>query len=110
MPTSEIRQTPAFQPAHPGELLREDVLPELKLKRGEFARMLRVSRQTISAILNGRQSVTPEMAAKLGALIGNGSDFWLRLQQQYDLWHIQRELGTEIRRIEALGLELRAHL
>lgn len=110
MRRSQIKQTPAFKPAHPGELLRDDILPALKLKYGETAKLLRVSRQTISSILNERQSVTPEMAAKLGALIGNGPDFWLRMQQQYDLWQIQQKIGDEVRRLEAVGLELRAHL
>jgi addiction module HigA family antidote len=110
MSKSSVNSTPAFRPTHPGELLRVDVLPGLNLKRGQTAELLDISRQTISAILNERQAVTPEMSAKLGALIGNGPDFWLRMQQKYDLWHIQQEIGSRLRRIEAAGAVLRSHL
>jgi addiction module HigA family antidote len=70
---------------HPGELLREDVLPALGRTRTEIARLLGVSRQTLHSILSERAPVTPEMALRLGKLCGNGPELWLALQARYDL-------------------------
>ena len=79
-------------PTHPGELLKEDVLPALKLPVAEAARQLGVSRQTLYKILAGTSPVTPEMAVRLGKWCGNGPGLWLRMQQAYDLWHAERAL------------------
>ena len=70
---------------HPGELLREDVLPALGRTRAEIARLLGVSRQTLHSILTERAPVTPEMALRLGKLCGNGPELWLALQARFDL-------------------------
>jgi addiction module HigA family antidote len=86
-------------PTHPGEILREDVLPRLNLSVSAAARQLRVTRQTLHRILAGRAAVTPEMAIRLGKFCGNGPGLWLRLQQAYDLWHAQRRLRGEVERI-----------
>jgi addiction module HigA family antidote len=86
-------------PTHPGEILREDVLPHLNLSVSAAARQLRVTRQTLHRILAGRAAVTPEMAVRLGKFCGNGPGLWLRLQQAYDLWHAQRRLRAEVERI-----------
>ena len=74
------------QPTHPGEILREDLLPALRLSVAEAARQLRVTRQTLHRILSGRSAVTPEMALRLGRFCGNGPDLWLRMQRAHDLW------------------------
>jgi addiction module HigA family antidote len=89
------------QPTHPGEILREDVLPELRLSVAEAARQLRVSRQRLDGILSGRAPVTAEMALRLGRFCGNGPDLWLRMQQAHDLWRAREELGTELEAIPA---------
>jgi antitoxin HigA-1 len=86
-------------PTHPGEILREDVLPHLHLSVSEAARQLRVTRQTLHRILAGRAAVTPEMAIRLGKFCGNGPGLWLRMQQAYDLWYAQRRLRAEVERI-----------
>jgi addiction module HigA family antidote len=86
-------------PTHPGVLLREDVLPALGLTVADAARQLRVSRQTLHRILAGKMAVTPEMAARLGKFCGNGPDLWLRMQAAYDLWHVERHMKEELRRI-----------
>jgi addiction module HigA family antidote len=80
-------------PTHPGELLKEDILPALRLPVAEAARQLGVSRQTLYKIINGASPVTPEMAVRLGKWCGNGPGLWLRMQQAYDLWHAERALG-----------------
>jgi addiction module HigA family antidote len=81
-------------PMHPGELLREEILPALDRSKTEIARLLGVSRQTLYDVLKEKQPVTPGMALRLGKLCGNGPDLWLNLQKRYDLHHAQQELGT----------------
>ncbi|SRR5579871_2017496 len=76
----------AFAPAHPGEFLREDILPYLKMSKRAFANYLGVSRTTLYAVLNEKQAVETRLACKLGQALGNGPRFWLTMQMQYDLW------------------------
>jgi addiction module HigA family antidote len=87
---------------HPGELLREDIVPALGRSRVEIARLLGVSRQTLHAILTERAPVTPEMALRLGKLCGNGPELWLALQTRYDLERLRREMADEIDAIPTL--------
>lgn len=94
-----VTEAPKMAPVHPGEILREDVLPALGLSVIETAKELRVSRQTLHRILAGKMAVSPEMAVRLGKFCGNGAGFWLRLQAAYDLWHAEQRLRGEIRRI-----------
>jgi addiction module HigA family antidote len=75
---------------HPGELLREDVLPALNRPKAEIARLLGVSRQTLYDILDEKQPVTAAMALRLGKLCGNGPNLWLNLQRRYDLEQAER--------------------
>ena len=77
---------------HPGELLREEILPALERSRTEIAKLLGVSRQTLYDVLREKQPVTPGMALRLGKLCGNGPDLWLNLQKRYDLHQAQQEL------------------
>ncbi len=86
-------------PTHPGEILREDVLPELELSVSEAARRLGVSRQQLHRILGCTHPITVEMALRIGRLAGNGPGLWLRMQQNHDLWHAERELKEELKRI-----------
>ena len=92
-------RSPKLPPTHPGEILRDDVLPALKLSVSEAARQLRVTRQTLHRILAGTAAVTPAMALRLGKFCGNGPDLWLRLQYRRDLWRAQRDLAEELRKI-----------
>lgn len=94
--TEPVRRRP---PTHPGEVLREDVLPALAISISEAARLLRVSRQTLHRILSTQSSVTPEMAIRLGRFCGNGPGIWLRMQQAHDLWHAERRLGADVAKI-----------
>lgn len=87
---------------HPGELLREDVLPSLRRPKAEIARLLGVSRQTLYDILEEKQPVTPVMALRLGKLCGNGPDLWLNLQRRFDLHGAQRKFGAKIKAIPTL--------
>ena len=94
-----VNTRPHRMPTHPGELLREEVLPALKISVSEAARRLRVSRQTLHRILAGDVGVTPDMAVRLGKFCGNGPGLWLRMQQAYDLWHAEQRLADEITKI-----------
>jgi len=80
------------KPTHPGAILREDVLPHLGMSVSEFARNLGVSRQTLHAVLAERSGVSPEMALRLGALLGNGPQLWVDMQTKYDLWLAEEKL------------------
>ena len=91
-----------LRPMHPGELLREDVLPALGRPKTEIARLLGISRQTLYDILNERQPITAQMALRIGKLCGNGPDIWIRLQTRYDLEIAERELGDALDKIPLL--------
>ena len=94
-----VNSQPIRKPTHPGELLREDVLPALGISVSKAARSLRVSRQTLHRILAGDAGVTPEMAVRLGKFCGNGPGLWLRMQQSYDLWNVKQRLAKELTKI-----------
>ena len=78
-------------PPHPGEVLRQLCLDPLKLSVTEAARGLGVSRKTLSAIVNGRAGITPEMAVRLSIAFGTSSESWLNQQVQYDLWLAEKQ-------------------
>jgi len=83
-------------PAHPGEILREDVVKPLGLSITEAAQRLGVSRKTLSKITNGRGAITADTALRLEMVFGRPSaDHWLRLQAQFDLWQA-RQHANEI--------------
>jgi addiction module HigA family antidote len=90
------------QPTHPGAVLREDVLPKLRMSVSEFSEKIGVSRQMVHGLLAERYGVSPEMAARLGKLLGNGAGVWLRMQQAHDLWRIEHDMAKELARIRTL--------
>jgi addiction module HigA family antidote len=87
---------PQRPPTHPGAILREDVLPALRVSVAQAARDLGISRQVLHQILAERVSISPEMALKLGRFCGDGPDIWLRMQAAYDLWRARRRLGARL--------------
>lgn len=86
----------AFRPAHPGEYLRDDVLPALGMRQAEFARHLGVTPQSVSELLREQRGVTTEMAIRLGKALKNGARFWLALQLQHDLWLAERSFEGKV--------------
>lgn len=78
-------------PPHPGEILREDVLPDLGLSVTAAAAALGVSRVSLSRVLHGRAAISPDMAVRLGQWLGNGGEAWLRMQAAHDLWQAERQ-------------------
>jgi antitoxin HigA-1 len=97
-----VKGPPAWQPTHPGAVLREDVLPALRLTVKAAAEKLGVSRQTLHGILAERTAVTPEMAVRLGKFCGNGPDLWLRMQMAHDLWQARRDLAETVKQIPTM--------
>jgi len=91
-----------LRPMHPGEMLREDILPALGRSKAEIARLLGVSRQTLYDILDEKKPVTVNMALRLGKLCGDGPRIWLAMQQAYDMQIAEREMRTEIEKIPTL--------
>ena len=86
---------PNRRPTHPGAILREDVLPHLGMTQKDFADRLGVSRLTVSEVIHEKRPVTPDMAMRLGRLLGNGPEIWLRMQQTLDLWELEQHGSYE---------------
>jgi len=78
-------------PPHPGEVLRDLCLEPLDLTITDAAAALGVSRKTLSAILNGRAGISPEMAIRLSIAFNTTPESWLNQQSQYDLWIARQE-------------------
>ena len=76
-------------PTHPGNIIKEDYLLPLCITIKDMADTLGVSRKTLSKIINERGSITPDMALRLSRAFDTTPDFWLNLQQNYDLWHAE---------------------
>ena len=92
------------RPTHPGEMLREDFLPDYGLTVSSFAKALGVSRQTVNELLRERRAVSPEMALRLSRLFGNTPEFWLNAQRAIDLWDAARNIKSKIERISPLNV------
>ena len=98
--------TRIHNPPHPGETLREDVLPALGLTVTDAAAQLGVTRAALSRVLNGRAAISPEMALRLEAWLGveNGgrADLWISQQAEYDLWQARKAGAPKVRRASTL--------
>jgi addiction module HigA family antidote len=81
-------------PTHPGELLREDVIPATGRSKAEIARLLGISRQHLHDMLAERKPVSPSIAVRLGKLFGDGAGIWLRMQSAHDAWRAEREVDV----------------
>ncbi|OQY12268.1 MAG: addiction module antidote protein, HigA family [Desulfobacteraceae bacterium 4572_187] len=90
-------------PTHPGEMLFEEFVKPLGLTQTELARRLDVSYPRLNEIIKGRRSVTPNTALRLSRVIGMSADFWLGLQQDWDLWHAMNSReAKEITRLKPI--------
>ena len=83
-------RNPNRRPTHPGAVLREDVVPALKITQGEFAKLLGVSRVTVSLVLNERRALSADFAMRLEKLLGASAESWLRMQEAVDLWEARQ--------------------
>ena len=91
------------RPTHPGEMLREDFMPDYDLSVSALAEALGVSRQSINELLRERRALSPEMAIRLGRLFSNSAEFWLNAQRAVDLWEANQALKSEVARIRPLN-------
>ena len=90
-------------PAHPGRILRNHHLDPLSMTITDLADILRVSRKTVSKIINERGSITPDMALRLSRAFDTSPDLWLNLQKNYDLWHASRD-STDWKRVKRINI------
>lgn len=79
---------------HPGEMLKTELVDEAGLNITEIARLLQVSRQAVSGIMNQRTDISPEMAVRIAVVFGGTPDIWMRLQVQYDLSKAAQKIKT----------------
>ena len=94
--------TRKIQPTHPGEMLREDFMPDFGLTTTTLAKTLCVSRQTVNELLRERRAITPTMALRLSRLFGNTPEFWLNAQLAVDLWKTRNIYKNELERIQPI--------
>ncbi len=84
-------RNPKRKPTHPGEVLREDVLPALKMSQSDLAKRLAVSRLSVSELLLEKRALSPDMAVRISRLTNTTPDSWLRMQAAVDLWELERD-------------------
>jgi len=82
---------PNRKPTHPGEVLRVDVLPALKMTQGELARRLGVSRLSVSDLLLEKRALSPDMAVRIAKLSNTSPESWLQMQEALELWELQQD-------------------
>jgi addiction module HigA family antidote len=99
------RRLPTHRPpTHPGEMLLEEFLKPLGISQSAFARQLDVSFPRLNEIINGKRAVTTDTALRLARVTGMSAEFWLGLQQDWDLWHALRsEAANEIAKLAPLA-------
>lgn len=82
-------------PSHPGEILREMFIKEHNLTVTEVAKGLGIARANLSAIVNERAGISPELAVKLSEAFGNTAQFWINLQKNYELWFAEKNVNRK---------------
>ncbi len=90
------------RPIHPGEILREEFLPDFDLSVAGLADAIGVSRQSVNELIRERRGVSPEMALRLSRLFGTTAELWLNLQRAVDLWAAEAAIKDDMERIEPL--------
>jgi addiction module HigA family antidote len=92
-------------PSHPGEILKDMFINERGLTITEVAKGLNMARANLSSVINGHLGVSPELAVKLSEAFGNTAQFWVNLQNNYELWHAERKIDrTAIRHFEKIAV------
>jgi antitoxin HigA-1 len=98
------KRTSKIQSAHPGEIPREDFLPDCGLTVSSFSKAFGVSRQTVNELVRERRAVTLEMALRLSRLFGNSAEFWLNAQRAVDLWEAAKSVKSDLKHISPLDV------
>ena len=90
------------RPTHPGEMLRDDFLPDYELTVSGLADAIGVSRQSVNELVRERRALSPQMALRLSRLFGNSPQFWMNAQRAVDLWEANKAVRDDVRRIRPL--------
>ncbi|RYY05771.1 MAG: addiction module antidote protein, HigA family [Sphingobacteriaceae bacterium] len=89
---------------HPGTILKEMFISERNLTIIEVAKGLKMTRTNLSSVINGHVKISPELAVKLSEAFGNSAQFWINLQNNYELWHAERKINrADIIRFERIS-------
>lgn len=91
------------KPTHPGEMLREEFLPDFGLTVARAAQLLHVSRQSVNELLRERRGVSADMAVRLARLFGTTPQYWLTMQRNVDLWNALELHGNEFADIQPIA-------
>lgn len=86
-------------PSHPGEILLKDFLNPMSISQRELADAIHVPYQRVNELINGKRGITPSTALRLSAFFGNSSEFWLNLQQAWELYHVLKDEEKELKTI-----------
>lgn len=97
MATITEKTSRMHNPAHPGEILLEMYLKPLGVTITDAAAALGVTRKHVSAIVNGRAPVTPDMAVRLAAVFATDPELWVNMQAQYDLWTVSKQARPKVK-------------
>lgn len=93
-----------LKPPHPGEILKEMFINERNLTITKVAKGLKITRTTLSSVINGHVKISPELAVKLSEAFGNSAQFWVNLQNNYELWHAEKKVNrAEISRFDSIS-------
>ncbi len=95
-------------PTHPGEMLREEFLLPMNITQQELAAAIHVPYQRVNELVNGKRGLTPSTALRLARFFGMSADFWLNLQQRWDLFKVQQAEQDDIERIEPVQQQKQA--
>lgn len=94
-------------PTHPGEMLLEEFVKPFNITQTKLAQKMGVSYPRLNEIIKGRRSVTPDTALRLSQVLGMSADFWLGLQQDWDLWHAMNSpAAVEIKRLQPISIQI----
>jgi addiction module HigA family antidote len=91
------------KPLHPGEILREEFMPDYGLTVKDMAEKLGVSRQSVNELIHERRSLSTKMAVRLSACFGNSAEQWLNIQLALDIWETEKTLGDKLSQVERLS-------
>ncbi len=94
--------TPSHNPPHPGKVLKDGVFSEGTVSITNAGDALGVTRVALSRVVNGRATISAEMAARLGTWLGTGAEVWINLQAQHDLWQAEQALKRQVAKIRPL--------
>lgn len=101
-------RNPNRRPTHPGAVLREDILPALKMTQTELAERIGVSRLSVSELVHEKRAMSPEMAVRIATLLNTSPESWLRMQEAVDLWTVRQDASNlaSIKPLEQSRLDL----